>query len=162
MDITSISDRYDLVVIGGGPAGKRGAIQAAKAGKSVLMVDKGKSIGGVSVHTGTIPSKTLRETILNLSGWREREFYGRSYKVKQDITSADVQKRLRLTIDHEVAILENQYDRNNVDRIAGTAKFIGKNEISISTEDGETACVDAKKSLISRRHASISPVSGAL
>ncbi|MCF6275704.1 MAG: FAD-dependent oxidoreductase, partial [Robiginitomaculum sp.] len=63
--------KYDFVVIGSGPAGRRGAMQAAKAGQSVLVVDKGRHIGGVCVHTGTVPSKTLRETVLNLSGWRE-------------------------------------------------------------------------------------------
>ena len=79
---------YDLVVVGSGPAGRRGAIQAAKLGRKVLVVEQGKRVGGVSVHTGTIPSKTLRETALNLSGWRERGFYGRAYRVKQEITSA--------------------------------------------------------------------------
>ena len=77
---------YDMVVIGSGPSGRRAAIQSAKLGKSVLVVDKGRRLGGVSVHTGTIPSKTLRETVLNLSGWRERGFYGRGYRVKQDIS----------------------------------------------------------------------------
>jgi len=77
--------QYDMVVIGSGPSGRRAAIQSAKLGKSVLVVDKGSRLGGVSVHTGTIPSKTLRETVLNLSGWRERGFYGRGYRVKQDI-----------------------------------------------------------------------------
>ena len=76
---------YDFIVIGSGPAGKRAAVQAAKLGKSVLVVEKGRRVGGVSVHTGTIPSKTLRETVLNLTGWRERGFYGRAYRVKQDI-----------------------------------------------------------------------------
>ncbi len=69
---------YELIVIGSGPAGRRAAIQAAKLGKSVLVVEGRCRVGGVSVHTGTIPSKTLRETALNLSGWRERGFYGRS------------------------------------------------------------------------------------
>ncbi len=76
---------YDMLVIGSGPSGRRAAVQFAKLGKSVLVVEKGRRVGGVSVHTGTIPSKTLRETVLNLSGWRERGFYGRSYRVKQDI-----------------------------------------------------------------------------
>lgn len=142
-------DEYDFVVIGGGPGGKRGAIQAAKAGKSVLIVDKGRNIGGVCVHTGTIPSKSIRETILNLSGWREREFYGRNYKVKQDIKAEDLHKRLRLTIDHEVEVLDNQFERNNVTRVSGTAKFVDKNTISITDEDGEIKCVDFKKALVS-------------
>ena len=79
-------DQIDMLVIGSGPAGRRAAVQAAKLGKSVLVVDRGRRVGGVSVHTGTIPSKTLRETVLNLSGWRERGFYGRAYRVKQDIS----------------------------------------------------------------------------
>ena len=73
-------DAYDLIVIGSGPAGRRAAIQGAKFGEKVLVIEKGRKVGGVSVHTGTIPSKTLRETVLNLSGWRERGFYGRSYR----------------------------------------------------------------------------------
>ena len=73
---------YDLIVIGSGPAGKRAAIQATKLGKTALLIEKGKIVGGVTVHTGTIPSKTLRETVLFLSGWRQRGIYGRSYKVK--------------------------------------------------------------------------------
>ena len=93
-----MEQKYDFVVIGGGPAGRRGAIQAAKAGQSVLIIDKGRDIGGVCVHTGTVPSKTMRETVLNLSGWRERGFYGSSYKVKSDITAQDLRKRP--TIDH--------------------------------------------------------------
>ncbi|MFN3636666.1 MAG: FAD-dependent oxidoreductase, partial [Rhizobium rhizophilum] len=76
-------NQYDFVVIGSGPAGRRAAIQAAKLEKKVLVIEKGTRVGGVSVHTGTIPSKTLRETALNLTGWRERGFYGRSYRVKQ-------------------------------------------------------------------------------
>ena len=79
-----------MVVIGSGPSGRRAAVQSAKLGKSVLVVDKGRRLGGVSVHTGTIPSKTLRETVLNLSGWRERGFYGRGYRVKQDISIGDL------------------------------------------------------------------------
>jgi NAD(P) transhydrogenase len=67
---------HDMIVIGSGPSGRRAAVQAAKIGESVLVVEKGRRVGGVSVHTGTIPSKTLRETVLNLSGWRERGFMG--------------------------------------------------------------------------------------
>ena len=78
-------DSYDFVVIGSGPAGRRAAVQAAKLGHSVLVIENRARVGGVSVHTGTIPSKTMRETALNLSGWRERGFYGRAYRVKKDI-----------------------------------------------------------------------------
>ncbi len=141
----AIRERYDLVVIGGGPAGKRGAIQAAKAGKNVLVVDKGMSIGGVSVHTGTIPSKTIREAILNLSGWREREFYGRARK---DITLEDVKKRLKLTIDHEVEVLNNQFDRNDVDRICATAKFVSKTSMELTLPGGALKMVSFDKALL--------------
>src|ERR1700749_1561722 len=75
-NVVSDTKHYDLIVIGSGPAGRRGAIQAAKLNKRVLVIERGRRVGGVSVHTGTIPSKTLRETVLNLSGWRERGFYG--------------------------------------------------------------------------------------
>ena len=107
--------QYDLIVIGSGPAGRRAAVQAAKLKKSVLVVEKGRRVGGVCVHTGTIPSKTLRETVLNLSGWRERGFYGRAYRVKQDITAEDLRQRLHMTLDHEVEMLEHQFARNSVD-----------------------------------------------
>src|SRR5665213_4172902 len=105
---------YDLIVIGSGPAGRRAAIQAAKLGRSVLVVDKGRRVGGVSVHTGTIPSKTLRETVLNLTGWRERGFYGRAYRVKKDLGSEDLRVRLDKTLDHEVDVLQHQFMRNTV------------------------------------------------
>ena len=94
-------------MIGSGPAGKRAAIQAAKIGKSVLVVEKGRKVGGVSVHTGTIPSKTLRETVLNLTGYRERGFYGRAYRVKQDIGATDLMARMQMTLTHEVDVLEH-------------------------------------------------------
>ena len=88
--------RYDMIIIGSGPAGRRAAIQAAKLGRQFPVVEKGRRVGGVSVHTGTIPSKTLRETVLNLSAWRERGFYGRTYRVKTDISADDLRKRLHI------------------------------------------------------------------
>ena len=130
-------DRYDLIVIGSGPAGRRAAIQAAKFGRSVLVVEKGQRVGGVSVHTGTIPSKTLRETVLNLTGWRERGFYGRSYRVKQDISAGDLRARLHMTLDHEVEILEHQFARNQVDTIWGEARFLDPHRIAVAGEAGE-------------------------
>src|SRR3981189_3549631 len=110
---------YDMVVIGSGPSGRRAAAQFAKLGRSVLVVEKGRRVGGVSVHTGTIPSKTLRETVLNLSGWRERGFYGRSYRVKKEIDSSDLGMRLTKTLEHEVDVLEHQFQRNGVRTMEG-------------------------------------------
>jgi NAD(P) transhydrogenase len=139
---------YDMLVIGSGPSGRRAAVQSAKLGKSVLVVEKGRRVGGVSVHTGTIPSKTLRETVLNLSGWRERGFYGRSYRVKQDIGAADLMARLQKTLDHEVEVLEHQFSRNTVRTARGEARFVSPHEIEITSDVGEKRIVTAEHILI--------------
>jgi len=139
---------YDMIVIGSGPSGRRAAIQCAKLGKSVLVVEKGRRVGGVSVHTGTIPSKTLRETVLNLSGWRERGFYGLGYRVKQDIGAQDLIARLHKTLNHEVEVLEHQFSRNGVRTANGEARFVGQHEIEIVSERGDIKRVIGAKILI--------------
>lgn len=138
---------YDLIVIGSGPAGRRAAVQAAKLRKSVLVVERGRRVGGVSVHTGTIPSKTLRETVLNLSGWRERGVYGQSYRAKQDITAQDLRKRLDITLNHEVEVLEHQFARNAVDTARGAARFVDDRTLVVEG-DGEPVIYTAEKFLI--------------
>lgn len=139
---------YDLIIIGSGPSGRAAAIQAGKLKRRVLVVDRKDRLGGVSVHTGTIPSKTLRETVLNLTGWRERSFYGRSYRVKDEIVAEDLRSRLHKTLDYEVDVLEHQFNRNHVDTICGSAKFIDKNAIEVATEAGETQTITGDKFLI--------------
>lgn len=129
---------YDLVVIGSGPAGRRAAIQAAKFGRSVLVVERGRRLGGVSVHTGTIPSKTLRETVLNLTGWRERSFYGQSHRAKQEILAEDLTARLYKTLDREVEVLRHQFLRNGIQNIHATARFVSSNKLALTTESGST------------------------
>jgi NAD(P) transhydrogenase len=129
---------YDLIVLGSGPSGRRAAIQAAKLGKSVFVIDERERLGGVSVHTGTIPSKTLRETVLNLSGWRERCFYGSAYRVKSVINSDDLRSRMKLTLDYEVDVLRDQFQRNCVETICGIAKFLDPHTINIQTSTGES------------------------
>src|ERR1700761_8378608 len=141
-------NEYDMVVIGSGPSGRRAAIQFAKLNRSVLVVEKGRRVGGVSVHTGTIPSKTLRETVLNLSGWRERGFYGRSYRVKQDIGAVDLIARLQKTLDHEVEVLEHQFSRNTVKTACGEARFVGPHGIEITADKNEVRIVTAAHILI--------------
>lgn len=141
-------EEYDVIVIGSGPAGRRAAIQAAKFGQTVLVVERGRRVGGVSVHTGTIPSKTLRETALNLSGWRERGFYGRSYRVKQDLSADDLRARLDMTLAHEVEVLEHQFSRNQVTTLRGEARFIGKNSIEVQGEEGEVFTFQGKRFLL--------------
>ncbi len=141
--------RYDMLIIGSGPSGRRAAIQSAKLGKSVLVVDKGRRLGGVSVHTGTIPSKTLRETVLNLSGWRERGFYGKGYRVKQDIAASDLIARLHKTLDHEVEVLQHQFMRNAVKNLHAMARFTSAHTATLTTELGESSEVEFDKALIS-------------
>ena len=145
---TAYMHDYDMLVIGSGPSGRRAAIQFAKLNRAVLVVEKGRRVGGVSVHTGTIPSKTLRETVLNLSGWRERGFYGRSYRAKQDIGAADLIVRLQKTLDHEVEVLEHQFSRNMVRTACGEARFVGPNTIEITADNGEIRTVSSAHILI--------------
>ena len=134
-----------MIVIGSGPAGRRAAIQAAKLGRSVLVVEKGRRVGGVSVHTGTIPSKTLRETVLNLSGWRERGFYGRAYRVKKDIAAQDLRTRLLITLNHEVEVLEHQFARNRVATLRGLARFLDPQRIEVTGDGGERHVLSADR-----------------
>ena len=140
---------YDLIIIGSGPAGKAAAIQAGKLKRKVVVIDRKDRLGGVSVHTGTIPSKTLRETVLNLSGWRERAFYGRSYRVKDDIHAGDLRARLHKTLDHEVDVLEHQFNRNHVQTIMGQARFLDPHTVEVATQAGETVKLTADRFLIS-------------
>ncbi len=141
-------EHYDLVVIGSGPAGRRAAVQGAKLGKAVLVVEGRRRVGGVSVHTGTIPSKTLRETALNLSGWRERGFYGTSYRVKQEISGDDLGVRLGKTLEHEINVLEHQFHRNKIRTVSGTARFTGPHEVAVRRADGSDLMVRGERVLI--------------
>jgi NAD(P) transhydrogenase len=115
---------YDLLVIGSGPAGQRAAIQAAKLEKRVAVIEKKTVVGGVSVNTGTIPSKTFREAVLDLSGFRERTFYGASYTVKQNITIEDLLQRTEKVIRHEIDVTRYQMTRNRIELLSATASFV--------------------------------------
>lgn len=141
-------EKYDFVVIGSGPAGQRGAIQAAKLGHSVLLIEQSFRIGGSCVHTGTIPSKTLREAVLYLSGWRQRGFYGRSYRVKERITAEDLMQRLDITIRHEIEVLQHKLHRNYVATLAGRVVFEGAHHLRIEIGDDESRVIEADKILI--------------
>ncbi|MBB2168705.1 Si-specific NAD(P)(+) transhydrogenase [Gluconacetobacter aggeris] len=132
----TIAYDYDLIVIGSGPSGRRAAVQASKFGRSVLVIERQAQVGGVSVHTGTIPSKTLRETILNLTGWRERGIYGHNYCVKKSIDAQDLSTRLIKTIQGEVEVLEHQFARNDIVVVHGVARFLDRHTLSISGEEG--------------------------
>jgi NAD(P) transhydrogenase len=127
---------YDLVVIGSGPAGQRAAIQAAKLDKRVGIVERKTVLGGCSVNLGTIPSKTLREAALDLCGYREREFYGASYTVKQHITMQDLLFRTNRVIAHEIDVTRHQLMRNNVEVIPATASFVAPDMLRLDYVDG--------------------------
>jgi NAD(P) transhydrogenase len=122
---------YDLIVIGSGPGGQKAAIAAAKLGKRVAVVDRQEMVGGVCVNTGTIPSKTLREAVLYLTGMNQRELYGASYRVKQDITVSDLLARTRHVVGREVQVVRAQLLRNHVELIPGTGRFLDAHTVIV-------------------------------
>ncbi len=126
---------YDLVVIGSGPAGQKAAIAAAKLNKRAAVVDRREMLGGVCIHTGTIPSKTLREAILYFSGVRQRAFYGKSYSLKQEITPQDLSFRVQSVLRREMDVVRAQLNRNDVDILEGAARFEDPHTISVDAHD---------------------------
>jgi len=141
------NNQYDLVVIGSGPAGQKGAICAAKMRKKVAIVDRKRTIGGVCVHTGTIPSKTLREAVLYLSGFRQRTFYGRGYVVKDRIALSDLTFRAQAVMAREIEVIKAQLRRNYVTTLEGDAQFLDAHTIEIKGDD-ESHLVRGKHVLI--------------
>jgi NAD(P) transhydrogenase len=139
---------YDLLVIGSGPAGKRAAIQGAKLDKHVAVIERTTVLGGVSVNLGTIPSKTLREAVLDLSGYRSREFYGASYTVKQNITIQDLLVRTNKVIQHEIDVTRHQLMRNGVEVISATATFCGPETVRLDFIDGSTARTVSARNIV--------------
>ena len=111
---------YDLLVLGSGPSGQKAAIAAAKLGRRVAIVDRRDMLGGVCINTGTVPSKTLREAVLYLTGLSQRDLYGSSYRVKEDITVADLAARTQHVITRQTDVIRDQLARNKVTLITGT------------------------------------------
>jgi NAD(P) transhydrogenase len=126
---------FDMLVIGSGPAGQKAAIQAAKLGKTAAIVEKKEFVGGVCINTGTIPSKSLREAVVYLSGFHQRNLYGASYRVKQDITMEDLALRAHYVIKREIEIIHNQMARNNVRVLSGTASFVDPHRLMVKQPD---------------------------
>lgn len=140
---------YDLVVIGSGPGGQKAAIAAAKLGKRVAIVEKGSMLGGVCVNTGTIPSKTLREAVLYLTGLNQRELYGASYRVKANITPQDLLARTSHVIGKEVEVVRSQLLRNRIEMITGEGRFVDAHTIAVDDRSrGERITVGAKNVVI--------------
>ena len=127
---------YDCVIIGTGPAGQKGAIQAAKLGKSVAIIEKNKVLGGAQINTGTIPSKALREAVLQLTAGNRRGTFGPSRRVSEKVTIADLVGFSQRVIRHEWEIIRDQFERNDIDLLWGQASFTGPNEVAIEGPNG--------------------------
>ena len=138
---------FDLVVIGSGPAGQRAAIQAAKSGKRVALVEKVECMGGVCINTGTIPSKTMREAVLHLSGYQYQNVYGVNYRVKEKISMGDLAFRVQHVIRTEVDVTISQLNRNNIQVLVGYASFLDPHTVRVTSAMG-AADIQAEQFII--------------
>jgi NAD(P) transhydrogenase len=129
---------YDLIIIGSGPAGQRAAIQGAKLGKRVALIEKREVVGGACINTGTIPSKSMREAVMHLSGYQYQSIYGMSYRVKEKITVADLSFRVQHVIKTEIDVTVAQLSRNGIDTLTGTASFMDPHHIKIVNASGQS------------------------
>ena len=133
---------YDLVVIGSGPGGQKAAVAASKLGKTVAVIERGWMLGGVCVNTGTIPSKTLREAVVYLTGMNQRELYGTSYRVKDKITTEDLHLRTAHVITKEVDVVRAQLMRNKIDLFTGHGRFLDPHTVVVDNDrDAERTTV---------------------
>ena len=139
--------QYDLVVIGSGPAGQRAAIQGAKSGQRVALVERREVIGGVCINTGTIPSKTMREAVLHLSGYNYQNIYGVSYRVKEKITMADLAFRVQHVIKTEIDVTTAQLARNGIEVLTGVASFKSPTSVLVTNTRGATE-IECQKIII--------------
>ncbi|MFC5863580.1 Si-specific NAD(P)(+) transhydrogenase [Acidicapsa dinghuensis] len=133
-----MSAKYDLIVIGSGPSGQRAAVAASKLKKKVAIIESRSVVGGVCVNTGTIPSKTMREAVLHLSGYNYRNVYGMNYRVKEKITMADLAFRVQGVIKTEIDVTEAQLSRNGIDVIHGIAHFLTPESIRVEGPETDT------------------------
>ncbi|MEZ6049029.1 MAG: Si-specific NAD(P)(+) transhydrogenase [Planctomycetaceae bacterium] len=140
---------YDLIVIGSGPAGHKGAIAASKMGKKVALIERQfNRLGGVCLHTGTIPSKTMREAIMHLTGYRQREVYSELYR-KNDTSRWMTYGKIAQVTQHERDLIHDQLERNGIDVHVGDAQFQDPNTIGILDHKGELShCITGDKILI--------------
>ena len=129
---------YDLIVIGSGPAGQRAAIQAAKCRHKVVVIERREIVGGACINTGTIPSKTMREAVLHLSGYQYQGIYGVSYHVKENITMADLGFRVNQVIKTEVDVTQSQLARNGVEVMFGHASFLDATHVRVANSSGQS------------------------
>jgi len=143
-----MSDHFDLVVIGAGPAGEKGAAQAAYFGKKVCIIEKAPKPGGAAVNTGTIPSKTLRETALYFSGLRQRGLYGVDLRVKHDITISDFMYRERAVVEASWSLIDENLKRHHVTVVQGTARVTGPHEVEVARYGQDTRRITGEAILV--------------
>ncbi len=139
---------FDVLVLGSGPSGQKAAIAAAKLDRRVAVLERRNMIGGVCINTGTIPSKTLREAVLYLTGLNQREMYGQSYRLKEDITVGDLAARTQHVIGREIDVIRNQLARNHVRLLVGTGRFKDPHTVTVDDGSGRLSEVTAEKIII--------------
>ncbi|MGH9279452.1 MAG: Si-specific NAD(P)(+) transhydrogenase [Acidimicrobiales bacterium] len=143
-----ITESFDLLAIGSGPGGQKAAIAAAKLGRRAAVVERFHAVGGVCLHTGTIPSKTMREAVVHLTGLRHRELYGQSYRVKDDITVADLVAHTSFVVSREADVIRDQLTRNHVAMIGGSAGFVAPDVVAVRGSDGAETTIRADRIVI--------------
>jgi len=136
---------FELIVIGSGPAGQKAAIQAAKLRRRVALVEKRSAVGGACVNTGTIPSKTIREAVIYLTGLNQREVYGQGYRLKDEISIEDLALRTRQVVERERSVIRDQLLRNHVTMLDGAARFLEPHVLAITDRDGRERSVSAER-----------------
>lgn len=143
-----MNERYDLVVIGSGPAGEKGAAQAAYFGKKVALIERSSYLGGTGINTGTVPSKTLRETALYFSGLRQRGLYGIDYSLQEDLSIAELMYRQKAVVENERNIVRTNLMRHNIEVVFGEARVSDANTVSVRTPQGEDRRLETEIILI--------------
>src|SRR5262249_4537970 len=139
---------YDLIVIGSGPAGQKAAIQAAKAGRKVAVLEKATGFGGACVQFGTIPSKTLRETTASLSSFRRRTADAFDLKVKEHLAVESLMRRKDDVRDAHVRYIENQLRRNNIECVRARGRFLSPTTMEAVRPGGERTILEADAFMI--------------
>jgi NAD(P) transhydrogenase len=139
---------FDVLVLGSGPSGQKAAIAASKLGRKVGVIDRRQMMGGVCINTGTIPSKTLREAVLYLTGLSQRDMYGQSYRVKEEVTVEDLSARTQHVISRQIDVIRSQLARNRVAVINGTGRFADPHTISVNDGTSHESKVSAEKIII--------------
>lgn len=140
---------YDLIVLGSGPAGEKAAIEASKMHKKTAIIEKRSVQGGVCIHTGTIPSKTLRETVMYISGLRQRSVYGLMGAMKENITIKELMYRKGQVIRQELDIIQQNMSRYGIEVIKGTGMITSPRSVIVFEDEKTNRIINSKVIIIS-------------